>query len=66
MIIHVIVGLIRKTFYKMSQYFPEPYRTFQRDINVKVYLSNYATKLDLKNAIEIDASKLTLRSKVAS
>ena len=25
MIIHLIVGLIRKTLYKMSQYFPKPY-----------------------------------------
>ena len=25
MIIHLIVGLIKKTLYKMSQYFPKPY-----------------------------------------
>ena len=43
-IIHLIVGLIKKTFYKMSHYFPEPYRAFVRDINFKVDLSNYATK----------------------
>ena len=30
----------------MSQYFPKPY---DRDINVNVDLSNYATKTDLKN-----------------
>ena len=28
----------------MSHYFPEPYRTFGRDNNVKVDLSNYAIK----------------------
>ena len=28
----------------MSQYFPKPVRSFGRDINVKVDLSNYATK----------------------
>ena len=28
----------------MSQYFPKPYRSFGGDINVKVDLSNYATK----------------------
>ena len=50
MIIRLIVGLIKKTLYKMSQYFPKPYRTFGRDTNVKVDLSNYATKTDLKNA----------------
>ena len=30
----------------MSHYFPKPYRAFRRDINVKVDLSNYATKKD--------------------
>ena len=28
----------------MRQYFPRPYNSFGRDINVKVDLSNYATK----------------------
>ena len=31
---------------KMSQYFPNPYEPFGGDINVKVDLSNYATKAD--------------------
>ena len=30
---------------KMSQYFPMPFRSFDGNINVKVDLSNYATKL---------------------
>ena len=33
----------------MSQYFPKPFRNFRENINVKVDLSNYATKTDLKN-----------------
>ena len=33
---------------KMSQYFPKPLRSFGGNINVKVDLSNYATKTDLK------------------
>ena len=33
---------------KMSQYFPKPFRNFGGNINVKVDLSNYATKTDLK------------------
>ena len=33
----------------MSQYFPKPYEPFGGDINVKVDLSNYAMKTDLKN-----------------
>ena len=32
----------------MSQYFPKPYETFGGDIDVKVDLSNYAIKTDLK------------------
>ena len=32
----------------MSQYFPKPYEPFGGDINVKVDLSNSATKTDIK------------------
>ena len=32
----------------MSQYFPKPFRSFGGNINVKVDLSNYGTKTDLK------------------
>ena len=28
----------------MNQYFPKPYKPFGGDINVKIDLSNYATK----------------------
>ena len=34
----------------MSQFFPKLYKSFGGNINVKVDLSNYATKTDLKNA----------------
>ena len=34
---------------KISQYFPKPYELFGGDINVKVALSNYATKSDVRN-----------------
>ena len=33
----------------MSQYFPKSYRAFGGNINIKVDLSNYATKIDTKN-----------------
>ena len=33
----------------MSQNFPKPYESFEGNINVKVDLSNYATKSDIKN-----------------
>ena len=48
MIILFIAGLIKKILYKMSQNLPKPYEPFGRDINVKVDLSNYATKVDIK------------------
>ena len=50
----------------MSQYFPKPYEPFGGDINVKVDLSNYATKSDLKNATGIDTSKLAAKSDLVS
>ena len=40
----------------MSQYFPKPYKNLGRDINVKVDLSNYAPKTDLKNVSHVDVS----------
>ena len=52
--------------YKKSQYFPKPYEPFDGDINVKVDLSNYATKADFKNATGIDTSKLATKSDLAS
>ena len=36
MIILLIVGLIKKALYKMSQYFPKPYEALGGDINVTV------------------------------
>ena len=50
----------------MSQSFPKPYETFGGDINVKVDLSNYATKSDLKNISHVDASSFALKSNLAS
>ena len=61
MIVHSVVGLMKKTVYKMSQYFPKPYEPFGGDINVKVDLSNYATTADFKSATGIDTSKLALK-----
>ena len=50
----------------MSQYFSKPYEPFGGDIKVKVDLSNYGTKADLKNATGIDTFKLVLKSNLAS
>ena len=50
----------------MRQYFPKPYEPFAGDINVKVDLSNYARKSDLKNATGTDTSKLAAKSDLVS
>ena len=50
----------------MSQYFPKPYEPFGGDINVRVDLSNYATKTDIKNISHVDTSSLALKSNLAS
>ena len=66
MIIHLMVGFIRKCYKKMSQYFPKPYEPFGGNINVKVNLSNYSNKSVLKNAATVDASKLAKEVDLAS
>ena len=50
----------------MGQYFPKPFRSFGRNINVRVDLSNYATKIDLKNLTQIDTSSFALKTNLAS
>ena len=50
----------------MSQYFPKPFKSFGGNINVKVDLSNYATKTDLKNVIHVDTSGFALKTNLAS
>ena len=50
----------------MSQYFPKPYEPFVGDINVKVDLSNYATKSDIKNITHVDTSSFALKTNLAS
>ena len=66
MIIHVIVGLIKRPCIKMSQYFPKPFRIFGGNINVKVDLWNYATKTDLKNVTHVDTSSFALKTNLVS
>ena len=56
----------KKIYYKMSKYFPKPYEPFGGDINIKVDLSNYATKADIKNITHVDTSGFVLRSNLAN
>ena len=50
----------------MSQYFPKPYEAFRGDINVKVDLSNYATKADIKNIQHVHTSSFALKTNLAN
>ena len=51
---------------KFSQYFPKPYKPFGGDINVKVDLSHYATKADIKNVSHVDTSSFALKRNLAN
>ena len=50
----------------MTQYFPKPYDTFGGDINVKVDLSIYATKADIKNISHVDTSGFAWKTNLAN
>ena len=50
----------------MSQYYPKPYRNLGGNINVKVDLSNYATKADVKNISHVNTSSFALKTNLAS
>ena len=50
----------------MSQFFPKLYEPFGGDINVKIDLSNYATKAGIKNISHADTSSFALKTNLAS
>ena len=50
----------------MSHYFPKPCETFGEDINVKLDLSNYAAKADIKNISHVDTSSFALKPNLAN
>ena len=51
----------------MSQYFPKPFDSnFGDIINVKIDLSNYATKTDIKNISHVDTSSFALKTNLAN
>ena len=48
----------------MSQYFPKPFNShFGDSIKVKIYLSNYATKADIKNISHVDTPSFLFKNK---
>ena len=48
-----------------SQYFP-PYRGHIADVKVRLDLTNYATKTDLKNLTHVDTSSFAIKTNLAS
>ena len=50
----------------MSQCFPKPYEPFGGDRNVKVDLSKYARKADIKNISNVDTSRFVLKTNLAT
>ena len=52
-----------KSHIKISQYFPKPFNShFGDSIKVKIHLSNYATKTDIKNISHVDTSSFALKT----
>ena len=49
-----------------SQYFSKPFGSFGGNVYVKVDLSNYATKTDLKNVTHVDTSSFAIKTILAS
>ena len=50
--------------YKKGKIYPKsPYKSFGKGIKIKVDLSNYATKTDLKNVTHVDTSSFALKTK---
>ena len=51
----------------MSQYFPKPFNShFGDNIKVKIDLSSYATKTDIKNISHVDTSSFALKTNLAN
>ena len=50
----------------MSEYFPKPYKSLREDIKIRVNLSNYATKADIKNIAHVDTSNFVLKTNLAN
>ena len=50
----------------MSHYVPKPFRNFGANINIKVDLSNYPTKTDLKYVTHVDTSSSALKTNLAN
>ena len=50
----------------MSKCFPKLFKNFEKNINVKVGLSNYATKEDIKIISHVDTSNFASETNLSS
>ena len=50
----------------MSLYFSKPYKSHGGDIKVKLDLSNYVTKTDLRNVTHVDINSFASKTNLAS
>ena len=65
-IIHLIAGLIKKIYCKNESIFSKTIWTIWWNTNVKVDLSNYVTKADIKNISHVDSSSFALKRNLAN
>ena len=54
----------KRVYYKMS-YYP-PYKSSSSNVKVKLDLTNYATKTDLKNITHVDVSSFASKTNLAA
>ena len=57
---------MKKTLHKNESVISQPYINFGGNINVKVDLSNYATKSDIKNISHVDTWSFSLKTDLAN
>ena len=50
----------------MNPYFPKSFRSFGGNINVKMDLTNYVTKADIKNISQVETSSFALKTNLAN
>ena len=55
----------KRLYYKMITYYP-PYKSSSNNIKVELYLTNYATKTDLKNITHVDVSSFASKTNLAA
>ena len=50
----------------MSEYFPQPLWSYGENVKVKIDLSNYVTKADIKNITHVDTSNFASKTNLAN